>query len=296
MIITIEKYYLMHHLKLIFTYIIIFPFLLLLSCSEDATSEGDETQIPEIPGYELVWNDEFEGSSLDQTKWSHQNGDGSDYGLVGWGNNELQYYTDRDENISFENGDLVITALKKPFGNRDYTSSKILTEGKENGSWKYGLFEARIRLPKGQGIWPAFWMLPEENVYGGWPRSGEIDIMELVGNEPNVAHGTVHFGPVWPNNRSNGKSYMLSSGDFSQNYHLFRIVWEENEISWYVDNQLYHRVTPSSLSPDRWPFDQSFHLILNIAVGGDWPGSPDSSTEFPQSMYVDYVRVYQKVE
>ena len=264
------------------------------ACGDDSTSIDESPIIPSIDGYTLVWNDEFDGSSLDLTKWAHQNGDGAEFGLNGWGNNELQFYTSRTENLEVSEGMLKMTALEQNFSGRDYTSARIRTADLPNGNWKYGIFEARIKLPVGQGLWPAFWMLPEEAVYGGWPRSGEIDIMEAVMHIPNETHGTVHFGQTWPNNSLKGTGYFLPNGNLNEAFHTFKIIWEEGSIRWFVDDVLFYRVTPANLAPERWPFDQSFHILLNIAVGGNWPGNPDGTTVFPQRMEVDYVRVYQK--
>lgn len=244
--------------------------------------------------WELVWEDTFEADSLDLDKWSYQYGTGTSEGLVGWGNNELQFYTDREENIYLEDGKLHIRAKEESHGNRDYTSARIRSINQ--GDWVYGKFEARAKLPKGQGLWPAIWMMPTESVYGGWPRSGEIDIMELVGHEPATVHGTVHYGPAWPNNLERGGSYTLDEGTFNDGFHTFTIIWEPNRIRWFVDDQLYVLVTPNHLAPHNWPFDQKFHFIVNVAVGGNWPGNPDATTEFPQEMIVDYVRVYQDPE
>lgn len=244
--------------------------------------------------WQLVWSDEFETDTLDASKWSYELGTGAQYGLSSWGNDELQYYTDREENLYLENGMLHIVARQERFVNRNYTSARIRTIDK--GDWTYGRFEIRAKLPKGQGMWPALWMLPTERVYGTWPQSGEIDIMELVGHQPAVVHGTVHYGPLWPNNLKRGGSITLSEGDFSEDFHIFTLDWSPNRLVWRMDGQFYFLVTPNNLAPHRWPFDQAFHLLFNVAVGGTWPGSPDHTTEFPQTMVVDYVRVYQDAE
>jgi len=249
------------------------------------------TSAQEIPGWTLVWSDEFDGPNIDTSKWSHEvNGSGG-------GNNELQYYTARANNSFIENGNLVIQALEETFtgpdGTRNYTSARMRTLNK--GDWTYGRFEARMKLPYGQGLWPAFWMLPTDWVYGGWAASGEIDIMEIVGHEPNVLHGTIHYHGEWPNNWYSGGSYTLPSGDFSDDFHVFAIEWEEGEIRWYVDGILYSTKTSwdtTDGAPFPAPFDERFHILLNVAVGGNWPGSPDGTTVFPQRMTVDYVRVY----
>lgn len=236
---------------------------------------------------QLIWSDEFEGNALDLTKWEPQLGDGCNINLCSWGNNELQYY--RAENATVSDGSLKITAKRESFQGKNYTSARLRTKNKAD--FRYGRMEASIRLPYGQGLWPAFWMLPTNEVYGGWPQSGEIDIMELVGNEPDVIHGTIHYGNPWPNNQSRGESYQLHRGDFSDGFHEFAIEWEPNEIRWYVDGYRY-ATQRSNVFPYRWPFDRDFHFLLNVAVGGNWPGNPNGSTVFPQVMEVDYVRVY----
>jgi beta-glucanase (GH16 family) len=240
--------------------------------------------------WQLVWSDEFDGSGLDQSKWSYQIGTGAP--LLGWGNNELQYYTNRPVNVDVFGGQLIITAMRENFGGMPYTSARIRTKNK--GDWKYGKIEIRAKLPTGKGLWPAFWMLPTDEVFGGWPQSGEIDIMELIGSEPNKVHGTIHYGNPWPQNQYQGNSYTLPQGNFIDNFHTFRVEWAENEIYWFVDSVQYSFKGPRNLGQFNWPFNERFHIILNLAVGGNWPGSPDSSAVFPQSFIVDYVRVYQK--
>lgn len=267
---------------------LIIVFLFVLSCDNSSTSVPD---VEEDLEYQLVWSDEFDGDQLDTNKWSYQLGTGSQFGLTGWGNNELQYYTDREENVYVEDGMLHIVAKEEFYQNRYYTSARIRTINKAD--WKYGRFEIRAKMPEGQGIWPAVWMLPTEEVYGGWPKSGEIDIMELVGHRPSTVHGTVHYGPDWPNNRYKGSSFSLDGEKFSDDFNIFSIEWVEDEIKWFVNDNLFHTITPSSLSPQNYPFNEQFHLILNLAVGGNWPGDPDNTTEFPQSMIIDYIKVYQ---
>ena len=239
---------------------------------------------------QLVWADEFNGTSLDATKWTPQIGNGCDIGLCGWGNNELQYYTDKSTNLSVSDGYLVITARKERIRSNEYTSARIRSIHK--GDFTYGRMEARMKLSTGKGLWPAFWMMPTDDVYGGWPQSGEIDIMESIGSTPNTVHGTLHYGDPYPNNKSTGNKYLLPTGNFNDDFHIFAIEWEPNQIRWYVDGILYSTKTDQDLSPYRWPFDQRFHFILNLAVGGNWPGNPDATTVFPHSIYVDYVRVY----
>lgn len=243
-------------------------------------------------GWKLVWSDEFDGKEIDWTKWSvEENGHGG-------GNGEMQFYADRPENLRIENGALVIEARKEKFAaagvEKDYSSGRMRT--KRRASWKYGRFEARAKLPTGRGVWPAIWMLPETSKYGGWAASGEIDIMELVGHEPNKVHGTLHYGGSWPNNTHTGAPFELKSGTFADDFHVFAIEWEEGVIRWYVDGALYQTQTRwnSANAAFPAPFDQPFHLVLNVAVGGGWPGPPDDKTVFPQRMTVDWVRVYQR--
>jgi beta-glucanase (GH16 family) len=243
-------------------------------------------------GWKLVWSDEFDGKEIDFTKWSvEENGHGG-------GNGELQFYVDRKENLRVENGHLVIEARKEKFGlagvEKDFTSGRLRT--KRRASWLYGRFEVRAKLPTGRGIWPAIWMLPEKDRYGGWAASGEIDIMELVGHEPDTVHGTLHYGAAWPKNAHTGEPFKLKSGAFADDFHTFAIEWEEGVFRWDVDGKLCQTQTKWNTTGGAYPapFDQSFHLLLNLAVGGGWPGPPDATTPFPQKMTVDYVRVYQR--
>lgn len=268
---------------------LLFALLLITSCGK--TSTNTEEPGSEQNEWQLVWSDEFDAEELDQEKWSYQHGTGEEQGLTGWGNNELQYYTDDEENVFLEDGRLHIVAHQENYEGMEYTSGRILT--REKGDWKFGKIEVRAKLPQGQGIWPAIWMLPTENVYGGWPKSGEIDIMEMVGHEPETIHGTVHYGPDWPDNEYTGTPFSLDDGTFADEFHTFAIEWEEDQIKWIVDGNEFYSVTPDTLEPRQYPFNEEFHLILNLAVGGNWPGNPDKTTEFPQSMVVDYVRVYQ---
>jgi len=232
---------------------------------------------------QLIWSDEFNGTSLDSTKWNYDNGDGCP-SLCQWGNNELQNY--RSKNVSIENGSLVITAKKENYDSSNYTSGKITTKG--IAGWTYGRFEARMKLPKGKGMWPAFWMLSTNNKYGAWPNSGELDIMELLGNVPNKIYGSVHFGPP---TGSISVPYTLVSSDFSSDFHVFALEWNTDTLKWLVDNIVYSTQLKTKIKP--WnPFDEEFYIMFNIAVGGTWPGSPDGTTVFPQTMEVDYVRVY----
>lgn len=248
-----------------------------------------------LDAYELVWADEFEGSEIDQSKWSFDIGNGCDISpdLCGWGNNELEWYTDRPENAFLSNGNLVIRAKRESpryLGQHLYTSARMVTKGK--GDWQYARIDVRAKLPKGKGIWPAIWMLPTDNAYGNWPKSGEIDIMENVGDKPNEVFGTIHYGhDYW---RYKSQLYRLPSGDFSQDFHVFSLRWKENCIQFFVDDiQVGESLTPTTTLPTTWPFQERFHLLLNVAVGGNLPGNPDGTTQFPQLLTVDYVRVYQ---
>lgn len=239
----------------------------------------------------LVWEDDFGGTALDGARWSVQTGDGCAQNLCGWGNNELQWY--QADNIEVAGGILSLTAREESVAGKAYTSARIRSA--EKGDWRYGRFEIRARLPQGQGIWPAVWMLPTDEVYGGWAASGEIDIVESLGHQPDLVHGTLHYGGPWPNNTKSGTAFRLPSDTFADDFHTFVLEWEEDEIRWYVDGVLYQTQTEwhSTAGPYPAPFDQRFHLILNVAVGGTWPGAPDASTVFPQTLEVDFVRVYR---
>jgi len=235
---------------------------------------------PSSPQWALVWQDEFDGPALDTTKWV------ADTGASGWGNAELERYTAPPGNVRIENGNLVIEARH----DSTYTSARLKTQGK--ASWTYGRVEARIQIPRGQGIWPAFWMLGENVTSVGWPGCGEIDIMENIGREPARVHGTVH-GPGYSGANGVGTSYDLHAGAFADDFHVYAIEWEGQAIRWYVDGALYLTITPASVS-GTWVFNHRFFIILNVAVGGYWPGNPDATSTFPQVMRVDYVRVYQR--
>jgi len=275
--------------------VISFLLILLFQCS-DNTTNSDELQntdvVPVPEGWELVWHDEFNGEAIDPTKWEHE------VNAQGGGNNELQYYTARSQNSWIEDSIMVIQALKETYtgteGTREYTSARLRT--KDKGDWKYGRFDIRAKLPYGQGLWPAIWMLPTDWLFGGWAASGEIDIVELIGNEPQKVYGTLHYGGTYPNNVHTGDSYSLANGNFAIDFHTFSLEWDTTQFRWYVDNILYSTQTSwySESSAYPAPFDQYFHLLLNVAVGGNWPGNPDNTTLFPQRMEVDYVRVYRK--
>jgi beta-glucanase (GH16 family) len=263
--------------------------------------ENDDPTIPEVeesiiptegfissesyPNMTLVWQDDFEGASLNTANWTHEIGNGQG----GWGNNELQYYT--ADNTSIVDGHLVITAKKQVLNGSQYTSSRIVTQGKQD--FQYGRIDIRAALPQGQGIWPALWMLGSNFNTVGWPASGEIDIMEMIGGNgrENTVHGTVH----WQNEGQHaefGGSRTLPTTTFIGRFYVFSIVWDETSIAWLINDNQFHRIdtTPAELDE----FRNEFFLIFNLAVGGNWPGSPNSSTTFPQRLIVDYVRVFQK--
>jgi beta-glucanase (GH16 family) len=242
----------------------------------------------------LTWSDEFDGpagTAPNQGKWKY------DLGGSGWGNNEREYYTNSTSNAALDGqGHLVITARKENpagyncwYGSCQYTSARLLTA--DRFTQAYGRFEARIKIPRGQGIWPAFWMLGSDIGSVGWPNSGEIDIMENVGFEPSTVHGTIH-GPGYSGAGGIGAGYSLPGGaQFADDFHTFTVDWAPDSITWFVDGQQYSRKTPADLNGNRWVFDHPFFMILNLAVGGFWPGDPNASTSFPQQMVVDYVRV-----
>jgi beta-glucanase (GH16 family) len=262
-----------------------------------ATPAPTATSVPPTPvpsptvewertGWEIVWHDEFEGTELDLQNWTF------DLGGNGWGNQEWQAYTDRPENVRLEEGILVIEAREEPefVRGRSYSSARLKTQGLHE--WQYGRIEARIQLPYGQGIWPAFWMLGEDINKKGWPTAGEIDILEFIGREADHIYATVH-APGYSGGNGVGGSLTVLAESLRDDFHIYAIEWEENEIRWYFDNQEFFRLTPEDV-PDEWIFDHPFFIILNLAVGGRWPGYPDDTTVFPQFLYVDYVRVYQK--
>jgi beta-glucanase (GH16 family) len=260
--------------------------LLILLAALAACSEDDEGPV-EIG---LIWSDEFEGPAgelPDATFWTFDLG-------TGWGNAQLEYTTNRAENASLDgDGNLAITAREESYLGRDYTSARIKTEGKFDVA--YGRIEARIKLPVGQGLWPAFWMLGSDFGQVGWPDCGEIDIMEYRGQNPRELIGTAH-GPGYSGGASIGATHTLGQGGFHLSFHTFAIEWSENQIRWIVDGFEYHHITPQDLPPGtQWVFDHPFFILLNVAVGGRFVGSPDETTEFPQTMLVDWVRVYGPV-
>jgi beta-glucanase (GH16 family) len=246
-----------------------------------------ETGPIELPGtFRLLWADEFNGDSYDPDIWSPQvRGDG-------FGNNELQYYTGLERNIFTDGENLILKVYKEPYQNRNYTSGKLWGQNKK--PFKYGRVEVRFKLPAGRGTWPAIWMMPQNSVYGGWPNSGEIDIMEFVGYQPSTIYGTVHRGA---GSGGNGNGSNISIAGKTGEFHVIRIDWEPGYIKWYLNDQLFHTYNNGFAGPAQWPFDQEFYVILNFAVGGDWGGAQGvDDSIWPQEFLIDYVRVYQKSE
>ncbi|MEZ5044485.1 MAG: family 16 glycosylhydrolase [Saprospiraceae bacterium] len=237
-------------------------------------------------GMSLIWSDEFDGTALNTSDWTFEIGNGNN----GWGNNELQYY--RPENTFLENGNLVIEARKESFNGSEYTSSRIITQGKQQ--FRFGRIDMRAVLPQGQGFWPALWMLGTKINAVGWPACGEIDIMELVGNQPGRVHGTVHYGTSAANRQQNGDSKALAgTAKFAEEFHVFSLVWQQDKIQWLLDDVVFHEFTKSDAGIYPYPFNDNFFLIFNLAVGGDWPGPPNANSVFPQRLIVDYVRYFR---
>jgi len=263
-------------------------------CLAFLTCGASAPQQPPPKGWVLTWADEFDGangSAPDAGKWVLETGGN------GWGNNELEYYTTRLQNSARKDGNLVITVLKESFTgsdgvSRDYPSARLKTATRFTQA--YGRFEARIKAPKGQGIWPAFWMLGDNVDEVGWPTCGEIDIMENIGSEPGKVHGSMH-GPGYSGNTPLTAIDSLQSGTFADDFHLFAVEWEPAAVRFYVDGNLYLTEQPANLpASTRWVFDHPFFMLLNVAVGGNFPGSPDASSTYPQTMLVDYARVYAR--
>jgi beta-glucanase (GH16 family) len=270
--------------------------------------------------WKLVWSDEFEGTQIDPSKWAFDLGNGfynyeSNQWISGWGNAELQYYTRDPENVCVRAGSLHIRAIKESLHGCGYSSARLKTRSREGAALfaqKFGRFEFRAKLPTGQGIWPALWMLPLDDRYGAWAASGEIDVMETRGQEPDKILGTLHYGGQWPSNVHSGNYFHFSNNDSISNFHVYAVEWDPGEIRWYVDEQCYATQTfwwssslvgkgkglpasnPKDLQPWPAPFDQPFYLVMNLAVGGRFPGNPDLRTAFPAEMIVDYVRVFQR--
>lgn len=263
--------------------VLVITSIAVVSCTPDDFQKLDERE------WQLVWSDEFNsaaGTQPDPANWSYDIGTGQD----GWGNQELQYYTNRPENISMDGqGNLVITARAESFSGRTFTSARIKTQGLF--AQAYGRFEARIKNPYGPGIWPAFWMLGADVETVGWPQAGEIDIMEMRGQDPTIIHGSLHGPGYFAGNPISG-SYALKNARFDTDFYVYAVEWFPDRIDFFVNGYLYNRVKANDV-PGEWVFDSPFFLILNVAVGGSYVGFPNVNTPFPQQMVIDYVRVYQ---
>jgi beta-glucanase (GH16 family) len=292
-------------------------FVAAVSCGAGSSHQAAE---PAGDEWKLVWSDEFDGTDVDPTKWDFDLGNGptdanGNVYLKGWGNDELEYYTREPENVFVKEGMLHVRALKKSHQGSEYTSARLKTRKRDGGplfNKTYGKFEFRAKLPTGKGIWPALWMMPQSDKYGGWAASGEIDVMEARGQEPNKVLGTLHFGSSWPANAHSERNYVLPDAGTIADFHLYTLEWEPGEMRWLVDGKPYatqsfwwssskreqgRGAAPAGegdINPWPAPFDQPFHIIMNVAVGGKFLGNPDATTAFPVDMVVDYVRVYDK--
>lgn len=272
-------------IKYIGKYIAIMMLLFVVSCNTDSSQKIVNHN------WQLTWSDEFDGAAgslPDATKWTYDVGTGTS----GWGNNELEYYTNRPQNISLDgNGNLVITAIKESYQGSSYTSARINTKGILEQ--QYGRFEARLKTPFGQGLWPAFWMLGNNVDTATWPLCGEIDIMELRGQTPSSIQSTIH-GPGYSGNNGISGTNILMNSRYDNQFHVFAVEWDENKIDFFVDGYLFKRIEKSEVeTKGQWVYDHPFFLILNVAVGGNFVGGPSSITPFPQTMTIDYVRVYK---
>ena len=250
------------------------------------TSNAGYTTPLTYPGKTLVWQDEFSGSTLDANAWNYETGN-----INGWGNNELEYYTNSSKNTLVSNGNLVIEARKEPMGGFNYSSARLTTANKK--TFTYGRVDIRAKLPKGKGIWPALWMLGSNITTVGWPKSGEIDIMELLGQDVTKVYGTLHYATASGGHDSKGTNYVSGSPNFYDQFHVFSMEWAQDQIKLFVDDNLYFTLNKADVGTSTYPFNAPFFFIFNVAVGGNWPGNPDSTTTFPQRMIVDYIRVFQ---
>lgn len=270
--------------KVVLAIVVSLLLLMQIGCEREAVQTLPQRE------WELVWSDDFSGAAgnaPDNSKWEFDIGTGTN----GWGNAELQYYTNRSSNIQLDgSGKLVITARSESYSGSGFTSARIKTKGKF--AQAYGRFEARIKTPTGPGLWPAFWMLGANIDTKPWPQCGEIDIMEQRGQQPSITHGTLH-GPGYSGGNSIGKAYGLTNGRFDTDYFIYAVEWGEDYIDFFVNNFLYQRLTPENVTGE-WVYNQPFFLLLNVAVGGNFVGFPTTGTPFPQSMYVDYVKVYKQ--
>ena len=300
---------------------LLLPSFGLLAAVVAATPSAPRASAEAPAGWKLSWSDEFEGKEIDRTKWDYDLGNGfynyeADQWIRGWGNDELQYYTREPENAFVKDGMLHIRAVKESRDGCGYTSAKLKTKKRDGTTLfaqQYGRFEFRAKLPRGKGIWPALWLLPASEKYGGWAASGEIDVLEAKGHEPNKILGTIHFGGKWPANAHASKTLQLPERESITDFHVYAVEWGPGEIRWLFDGKVYSTQSfwwssrktngkqgakpakESDLNAWPAPFDQPFYIILNVAVGGRFPGKPDKSTVFPAEMVVDYVRVYEKV-
>ena len=239
------------------------------------------------PGYSLAWSDEFNSSSISSANWTFENGNNN-----GWGNNELENYTNLPQNAFVSQGNLIIEARQEDInGNNYYTSARMITKG--NKVFTFGRIDIRAKLPKGKGIWPALWLLGSNIDAAGWPACGEIDMMELLGHEPNKIYGTLHWGANSASHDSKGSTFTLSSGSFDEGFHVYSMVWKQDSIKMYVDDTEFFSASKSDAGGSDYPFNKDFFFIFNIAVGGNFPGNPDGTTTFPQRMVIDYIRVFQ---
>lgn len=276
--------------KSILTALVFTLLVTLSSCDNSDPAPNNDINTPE--GYSLFWNDEFNEATINSANWQFETGDGTDYGLpAGWGNNELQLYTSEPQNAAVVNEDglsvLKITALKNT--NDSYTSAKLVT--KNLASFRYGIIEVKAKMPEGQGIWPAIWTLGDNRDQIDWPGCGEIDIAEVLGHEPNKYYATVHYVNSENKKGETQGVYELPAGSFSSGYHVYSLSWEPEQMQFFLDGNLVKTIP---ITDDMKEFKRSMYLILNVAVGGYWPGMPDNTTVFPQSMNVDYVRVFTK--
>ena len=268
--------------------------IFLLSACTTPTLEAIPTSTPaaspnpddQLTGWNLVWQDEFNGDTLDSHNWKF------DLGANGWGNAEMEEYTNRTDNVRVEKGNLIIEARQDANAKYGYSSARIKTQDLQ--AWQYGRVEARMKLPQSQGLWPAFWMLGNDiGKTAVWPNSGEIDIMEMIGKQPNTIYNTAH-GPGYSGAKGLGSHIDLPQGSLQNDFHVYAVEWEATEIRWYIDDAQVFKVASTDVAPNKWVFDHPFFIILNVAVGGGWPGFPDSTTIFPQQMLVAYIRVYQR--
>lgn len=259
--------------------------------TEDGTNLATDTtgyRSPlSYPGYTLVWDDEFSEDKIDANTWNFETGNGDN----GWGNHELEYYTNSPKNVFVSNGNLIIEARKEPISGFNYSSARMTTQNKK--SFTFGRIDIRAKLPVAKGMWPALWMLGSNISSVSWPACGETDIMELVGTNPNTAYSTLHWGASTQTHASKNAGYTLPSGDFSQQFHVFSAIWVKDSMKFMVDDHLSLTFSKTDVGTANYPFNDPQFFIFNVAVGGDWPGPPDDNTPFPQRMFIDYVRVFQ---